>query len=384
MKKSWWRAKGDLDNERRLFVESGAVDKTALIGPPGSGKTNLLLLRAELLALRGEPDVLFVTYTKTLAKFIRTGVRLKGHISPNKIKTYHSWALGYIFDQTGEWLFPSGHDFNERDRAICVERLRSVNDSLSSKKMYGAIFVDEAQDLTIEELQCLLCLSDRVCIAGDVNQSIYYKNGMRIVDEMGLSAYELRKHFRIGHKIARIADRLIPPDNGKASIESTSNYDAKEQGDSSATFHRLVDRTHQFEEMLKLIRIQLVAFKDETIGIICGLRETCSDLRHRFDKTDLAALVCVHGVDVDPEFDESKLIHVITIYSSKGTEFKCVHMYGVEELVAPFLRRTNLSYTAVTRAKTALNVYCTGETTAKIESAFAEKTMAGLDDLFSD
>jgi superfamily I DNA and RNA helicase len=50
-------------------------------GPPGSGKTNLLLLRGKQLIGSNVPDVIVVVHTRTLQEFIRSG-------APTKIVTF--------------------------------------------------------------------------------------------------------------------------------------------------------------------------------------------------------------------------------------------------------------------------------------------------------
>lgn len=386
MKKSWWRSASELDDERKSFIQSVDQKRLLLCGPPGSGKTNLLLLRAEYVSRKGKPNILVITFTKTLANFIRTGIKSKEHIQPEKIKTYHSWAVDFIREQSGEILSSTSGEFDDELRSLCLDSILEINSKLASKKLYDAIFVDEAQDFSPEELKALLCLSDHVVVSGDVNQGIYHKHGLSVAEDLNLIEFRLKNHFRIGQRIAQIADKLIPPETDKESMESSSNYDSIEQGESSALLLKYPDRNSQYEEMLKRIRIQLLAFKDEPIGIICGKKSSCEEVYSRLKETDLKALVCFHGGESTDEsdFNDSRVIHVLTIHSAKGTEFKAVHIYGAEELRLPFLRRTTLSFTAVTRAKTSLIVYSTGLTTAKLESAFAEEQEVELDDLFSE
>lgn len=62
----------------------------------------------------------------------------------------------------------------------------------------------------------------------------------------------------------------------------------------------------------------------------------------------------------------------MTIHSSKGTEFRAVHIFKAEDLNHYPLNRTRVSYTAVTRARTALNVYRSAETNRNLESAMSE------------
>lgn len=382
MNRSWWRSKNELDEDQKAFIQLPAHGRYSLVGPPGSGKTNLLLLRAQFIAGMGEKNVLIVTYTKALANFIRSGIGASGLISPNQVRTYHSWASSHILENLGQRAVPKGADFDDATRPAILEMLREANAKLPTKQLFSAIFVDEAQDLTADELEVLLSLSDNVAICGDARQGIYDKNGLSAVEKLALQPHTLKRHFRIGQKIAKVADRLMPPENPADSLEAMSNYDLKAQGESSAHMNPCANRDEQFEKMLEKIEIQLDAFKDDTIGIFCGKRETLEDLRIRFNKTKLSKQVCVHGVDDDSSFSDNKPIHVLTIHASKGTEFRAVHLFAVEELASYPLNRRRLGFTAITRAKTALNAYRTGDTNQPLENAFAQPQHMELDDLF--
>jgi superfamily I DNA/RNA helicase len=382
MNTSWWRTIGQISDAQRELISLPPHGRHLFEGPPGSGKTNLLLLRAEYMAVSAAcKNSLILTYTSSLANFIRSGIGAKQLISQSQIKTYHSWAYDHILHHLGERPLPPNADFDEEARAEILRLVIEANKNLPSPKMYDAIFVDEAQDLTLPELKELLTLSDNVCICGDTRQGIYNRDGLNVAEELGLQKHVLTEHFRIGHKIARVADRLLPPMDGQDSLENTSKYNSKIQGESSAKLHDCGNRDEQFEKMLGLIRVQLEAFNNDSIGIFCGTRTTRQELRDRFDETDLSDHVCVHGIDQDPSFLKCP-IHILTIHGAKGTEFRAVHLFGIEELKAGPLRRTKLSYTAVTRAKTALNAYKTGETTKALESAFAEPVHFDLQDLF--
>lgn len=382
MKQSWWRSKNELDDDQKAFIQLPPNGRYALIGPPGSGKTNLILLRAQFIAGTGEKNVLIVTYTNALADFIRTGIGQTGLISPQQVKTYHSWASSHIRDNLGHHALPKGTDFDGNTRLKFLELLRDAQSKLLTKRLYSAIFVDEAQDLTLDELDVLLCLSDNVSICGDARQGIYDRDGLAAVEKLGLKPHVLKRHFRIGQRVARVADRLVPPAEGVDSLEGTSNYNLKLQGESSAQMHSCASRDEQFEKMVALIRIQLDAFKGDSIGIFCGTKEALSDLRVRFNDIDLAERVCVHGIDDDASFAGDKLIHALTIHAAKGTEFRAVHLFGAEDLAKFPLNRRSLGYTAITRAKTALNAYRTGDTNKALENAFAESRHMELDDLF--
>ncbi|MET5020707.1 ATP-binding domain-containing protein, partial [Burkholderia pseudomallei] len=63
----------------------------------------------------------------------------------------------------------------------------------------------------------------------------------------------------------------------------------------------------------------------------------------------------------DATFMGGRPIHVLTIHGAIGTEFRAVHMYAVVDLARYPLNRRRLGFTAITRAKSALNAYRTGE-----------------------
>lgn len=382
MNSSWWRSQEELDIDQQKFIQLPPSGKHSLEGPPGSGKTNLLLLRAQFIAGSGEKNVLIVTYTRGLVDFIRSGIGTSGLISASQIRTFHSWATEHILQYLGKRSIPAETDFDDNARANVLQLILEANKNLPTPKLFSAIFVDEAQDFSAQELASLLCLSDNVCICGDARQGIYNRNGLDVASQLGLTHHVLKRHFRIGQRIARVADRLMPPQKGGSTLESTSNYNLKLQGESSAKMHSCDDRNDQFNRMVELIRIQLDAFKGDSIGIFCGKRDTLTELREKFNSTDLAGLVCVHGVDEDASFSSACPIHVITIHSAKGAEFRAVHIFGAEDLKDFPLNRSRLGYTAVTRAKTALNVFRTGETNHTLENAFAEPKHIELADLF--
>jgi superfamily I DNA/RNA helicase len=67
-------------------------------GIPGSGKTTILLERASFLQEFDQASsVIFLTYSRTLARFVRQ-LSLKTHDSPVEVMTFHSWASALLRD----------------------------------------------------------------------------------------------------------------------------------------------------------------------------------------------------------------------------------------------------------------------------------------------
>lgn len=384
MRGSWFRSFRNMDPEQQAFVSLPSKGRYALVGPPGSGKTNLLLVRAEVLAGTGEKNILIITYTKTLAEFIRSGIKMPENFQRSQVKTFHSWASEHIKEHLGFSPLERGEDFDDAARLKIAALLKQANEKVGAAKIYSAIFVDEAQDLTVDELESLLCLSDNICICGDERQGIYHKNGLEVISRLDLSKHKLDNHFRIGHEIAHVADRLMPPENPGDALSASVNYDIDLYGVSTAELHPYEPRAEQFQRMLNIIRVQVDSYPDDGIGIFCGRGESVAELRERFAETEFAERVNFYGIDRNAQFANGNRIHVMTLHSCKGTEFRAVHIFGIEELPNSNLQRTKLSYTGVTRAKTSLNAYRAGPTTVKIEHAFAKPKKFSLADLLPD
>lgn len=382
MDTSWWRSQNELDDDQKNFILLPADGRLMLEGPPGSGKTNLLLLRAQFIAGKGEKNVLVISFTNSLADFMRSGVEGKGLINGEQVRTFHSWASEHIRQYLGIQLLAKGAKFDDAARSRALELLRDANKKIPAQKLYDGIFVDEAQDFSADELSCLLVLTDKICVCGDVKQGIYQRDGLTIADKMNLSRHTLHKHYRIGQRIAQVADKLLPPAHGEASLEATANYNPKTQGISTAKMHSCTDRNEQFQHMCEIISVQLDAFKGDSIGVFCGRWDSAVEVMERFKGTEFEAIACLHGTD-GASFGNDKLIHVMTMHSAKGTEFRAVHLFGTEELKFP-LNSRQLAFTAVTRAKTALNAYRSGSTNAPLEGAFAEPAHMDLSDLFPE
>jgi superfamily I DNA/RNA helicase len=382
MKKSWWRSDTELDDDQRKFILLPERGRYALVGPPGSGKTNLLLLRAQFLAGTGASNVLVVTYTATLADFIRSGIS-KGPLTRDQVMTYHSWANRHVQEFLNIQVVKKGSEFDEDTRADLLEKLEIAHKKPNSRRLYDAILVDEAQDLTRREVELLCTLSSNVCVCGDSRQSVYNRDGLEAIETLNLRKHVLKHHFRIGPAIARAADRLMPVAEGDKSLESLANYPEKDLGKSRALIRDFPDRARQFDAMVETLEIQLSAYKDESIGILCGLNATLEELQSRLEGSPLADRFCVPRTEKEG-FLSSKPIKLMTIHSSKGAEFRAVHVFGAEDLRNYPLNARSVSYTAITRAKTSLDVYVSGVTNKPLESALRERKEIALQDLFDD
>lgn len=386
MEGSWWRSRNELDDDQEAVIKLPADGRFFIVGPPGCGKTNLLVLRAAFLAKAKYKDMALLTYTNSLVDFIRSGVPQP--IQANQVHTHIGWLRSIVFPRLHKNVvaeIKAIDDVLEQRRRLAEEFLKlSSNEDVGN--LLQTVFVDEVQDFLATELEAVVAASERVTIAGDARQSVYDGTALTIIEKLGFTRVPLTRHYRIGHAVAKVADRLIEPNKPEESLFATSHYDESKQ-ESSAELLELNSRDEQFTEMLAKVRTQLKAFPKELIGILVPKRDNIADLRSRFGDTDLDDHIAFHDdLGDDNSFSGPHRIHVMTIKASKGTEFRAVHLYACEDAQWPQVSR-KFWYTAVTRAKTSLTAYASPGLKplhARLWAAFTEETVPEIDSLFGD
>ena len=205
MNETWWVKQEDLDEKQRSVIDLPLDESHMIIGPPGSGKTNLLLLRASQLVLSGKPNVLIIVFTRTLREFLATGGNIY-QFGIDKLKTLNGWTFEFL-RQHG--LTPSDdEDFDEQRRRRLAQIEKLVKEQQLSN-MYDAVLLDEAQDYLPGEIDIFFKLGKVVFAASDSRQRIYVgDNDLGALEAKFQNIYPLRYHYRNGHKICLVADEL--------------------------------------------------------------------------------------------------------------------------------------------------------------------------------
>lgn len=380
----WWARKEQLDEYQIQLIEDIPLRETCLVlGPPGSGKTNVLLKRAQFVRLQDMPNVLVLTFTRALTEFIRTGCyNPQGQeiFPPSCVITIESW-LRWLYGKHRAELPEDQGKLMDKKRILATGALEFRNKGLLPP--YDALFVDEAQDLLKAEIELLSQWSDVLFFVGDSRQKLFRQaEGLDAVRELSPVPKEHRLpfHYRLAPVICRMADRILASESG-GQLESSSHYDGPKPGE--IYVNGPLDKKAQMQQAAAKLKDQIRVYGDlirqgDRLGVIVALTADRDSVFEYFEsdetlrgKSKIIRARDEHEADYDPRFDPDFPICIVTVSGCKGLEFRAVHWLFCEELNYRYDNETY--YTVVTRAKTILDLYYSTELPQELARGYSDR-----------
>jgi superfamily I DNA and RNA helicase len=379
----WWTKKEQLDKDQIALIERLPLRESFLIlGPPGSGKTNVLLRRAQFVRGQNMPNVLVLTFTRPLTEFVKTGcfdAQGREIFPPSCVTTLESWQrMLYAHHRTA--LPSGGGSLTDWKRQLAAGAMGFR--AQGKIPQYDALFIDEAQDLLAEEVALIAQWSPVIFFVGDDQQKIFEDTeGLAAVRQVVPTTHEriLQFHYRVAPEICQVADRILLPPNG-TSLASTAHYSGPKPA--TVTFQpQPLTKDRQLEITAARLQEQIRVYGDlirqgDRLGVVVARRDDrqvvfnylesipaltgkSKIIRAKEDKAD----------NYDPSFDSDAPICILTVKGCKGLEFRAVHWLFADEL--GHHHKPEHYYTVVTRAKTSLDVcytYALPQTLARAHS----------------
>lgn len=221
----WLIPKKHLFFEQQYVIEKDIEENLIINGPPGSGKTQIILHRAKFLSdyykIKPERFHIFV-FTNVLKDYISSALTLLD-IPEDCVTTIDAWCMSY-FKKYIHARVPYAHkqpDF----KAIREAVLRNFREKKLSP-IYDFVVVDEGQDLPEESFKLLKAIATHITVCMDNKQQIY-ENGCS--EKAILKILELRKRditllgaYRCSPFIAAIASTFIA-DKMERQVFATQN-----------------------------------------------------------------------------------------------------------------------------------------------------------------
>jgi superfamily I DNA/RNA helicase len=352
MDETWWKTPEQLDEDQTAIISLPLGGSHLIVGPPGSGKTNLLLLRASYLARAGQPNIAVITFNRLLREFLATGSE-SYPFEPERIQTFRTWGVEKIRAH-GDEVDTRG-DF-DTVMARIVQGLVDLKGRAGPEAQYDCILIDEAQDYTTREIEMMRYFAKDIFAVGDNNQRIYENDGaLNYLGTFCNQPRPLRYHYRNGMAICRLADGMM--NDADNTLVSTCNYDEAKYP-CTVQRHSLLDLKAQVAKALPELRTQLVAYPGEWIGVLAPLKDDVGEIYEMLSASDIGDRVQLQKYeDGYDELDHSRPIVVSTMHSAKGLEYRAAHLFAFDTITKHRQNNQRLAYTAVTRAKTSLAIY---------------------------
>lgn len=355
METTWWTQPEELDDYQKEVIALDLDHDHLVLGPPGSGKTNLLILRATHLYAAGLKDILVLTFGRVLREFLASGT-INYPFPSDKIQTYVKWGSDQLAD-AGQPFDTNSADFNDVRHNLLDGLKKILQDNVSIDAL-ECILIDEAQDYTSEEIQTIGRFAKRIFAVGDDRQRIYDSKGsLDFLKSHIASVKELKHHYRNGLKICKVADGIMGLIDSPLGLEATSNYDEAKYP-STVRAHGHLSLGDQVDAALPDIQTQLRAYPEGIIGVLCprraDLRRVWAEIASSSVRADAQLQQYANGYE---EFDAGRRVIVTTTHGAKGLEFRALHLLGMDQIGRFKGKQRRLAYTAVTRAKTSLSVY---------------------------
>ena len=317
---TWLVPPSDLTTEQIRAIELPTDENKVIMGGPGSGKTIVLLYRAQHLAHEGNvpPERFRVfVFTNVLSTYIRSAMEVLG-IPETCVSTFDDWCKRYYEAHVSRrlpWDKIAKHpDFS----AIRVGVFNHYGRSGQVNHLFDFVLVDEAQDLDRKCFDLLTRIAGHVTVCMDHNQQIY--DGRSDEGEI-LSALGLRRRqvafletFRCCPYITQMASLFIPDEKQRAAyLQQTKTAQTDIETPLLYRAAGFNDERQMLIEMVKL-RVQkgdrvavLLPLKKQVFGFAKGMREAGVDVETQ-DSLDFGS-------------DTPK---VITYHSAKGLTFDAV------------------------------------------------------------
>jgi superfamily I DNA/RNA helicase len=363
---SWWVSQKQLDDDQKAAWALGKDKSHLILGPPGSGKTNLLLLRAEYLVKAKQPNLRLLVFNRNLQEFIRQGNSREG-LSSDCISTHVLFFKEILWQHGVEIVLPN--DFDEMRAELC-EQVKKLIKKKGLENSYQVLLLDEVQDYTSAELSVFAQLATKIFAAGDFRQQVYNANSsLNVIQKLVDSVTTLKYHYRNGQSICRLADGIMSGRPDYIPMLPSSKYD---EADLPSTVTRSKHKTleDQCQQVVAELTTQLRAYDGELLGIVCPRRDALETMWGILKMSPLRDLITYQRPGEYEAFDTEKPICLCSLQSAKGLEFRTLHIVGADLLKkAPLLREK--AYMAVTRAKTSLSIYTSGALIGPWEASLA-------------
>ena len=371
-----------MDLQQEQLARSLGEGHRVIHGVAGSGKTLILLYRAEHLAHLVSKPVLVLCYNEALARRLASVVAAKGLAETVWVHHFHHWCRALLAAHELE-LPPRGDDAAAYCAGLVERALAAVADGRIEGGQYAAILIDEGHDFAPDWFRLLVPLVDpqtnSLLVLYDDAQSIYadaaegkggegnegaWPRRRFSFKRVGIQAQGrttiLRINYRNPEAILRFARATAWPALAPTEADSEDGVPRLEplSAGGAGEVPQVVHLPSAQAEAEFVVRHLQAAHR---AGTPWGEMAVIYRDYYRDAKT-IRKLLPRHGVptvyfDDATHADDEDKVTLITMHSCKGLEYSLVVIPGADRLGLPgepSAPEARLLYVAMTRATRAL------------------------------
>jgi superfamily I DNA and RNA helicase len=343
-------------------------------GVAGSGKTMILIYRAEQLArdASATKPVLVLCFNKTLAGRLESLLRARNVDERVVVRHFHGWCADLV--KTYHLQLPADGDAEPYQRqavAVC----RAIEAGTVPSGQYASILIDEGHDFDNAWLSVAAKMVDRstesLLVLYDDAQAIYKATRRRTsFSSLGIKAVGRTNVLKINYRntaeilllAMRVAGSTIHPDEA---TEDTVPVYLPKSGGRRGPLPLLIEAPNAREEATCIAQevakavTEGMALRD--IAVFCRSRDGMRPIERALKSADI-------DFETMPKyfkgFDWSQnTIKLVTMHSCKGLEFPLAFVAGLQALPhknEPEEDELRLLYVAMTRATNRLVLTASG------------------------
>lgn len=345
-------------------------------GAAGSGKTMILIFRAQQLAAaaRADQPILVLCYNRALAQRIDVLLRERGVDERVIVRTFHAWCQdmlrAYQLDK------PSAHgDAYYDELALIVQR--ALDTGLVPSGQYTALLIDEAHDFQDAWLAMSAKLvtpaTNALLVLYDDAQSIYqHKRRKFSFAKLGIKAVGTTSILRLNYRntaevlalAMHCAQGIVSEKTGpEGEMQTVQPASAGRRGPLPVLM--LASHGRQEAELISQRIAQALA--DGTapgdIAVLCRIKKHMDGIEHALKAHNISC----QSMN-SPSFRAfdwlAPSVKLITLHSAKGLEFPLVFVCGLDCMPwmgEPLDEELRLLYVGMTRATHQLVLSAAGD-----------------------
>ncbi len=330
-------------------------------GAAGSGKTMILIFRAQYLATIAKPEqpILVLCFNRSLATRIEAQLRQRGVDERVQVRTFHSWCQDMV--RSYQLTVPVGLQGDDYFEALAQVLQRAVDQGRVPGGQYSALLIDEAHDFEDAWLAMAARMvspaTHSLLVLYDDAQSIYQKQRRNFsFASVGIQARGRTSILRLNYRntaevlalAVHCAQHLLLADGGVAADAGSSfglvspagsAGDDQLQRVSPCSAGRrgplpvlLLARDAQEEAQWIADRLA-AALADgiplQEMAVLCRTRQQMRPLENALRQRGLA--VQSMASQAFRQFDwQASAVKLVTLHSAKGLEFAQVCITGLQ------------------------------------------------------